>query len=53
MARDIFGNKKTTKDKYLRRKYTESDFKWMYVRFTLFLILSGLFFWFIILGKTI
>ena len=53
MARDIFGNRKIPKDKYLRRKYTESDFRWLYLRFTLFLILSGLFIWFIILGKTI
>jgi hypothetical protein len=53
MARNIFGYKKASKDRFIRRKYDESDIRWLYVKSTLFLIFSGLFLWFIILGKTI
>tara|TARA_Y100000310_G_scaffold14989_1_gene15026 strand:- start:1519 stop:1692 length:174 start_codon:yes stop_codon:yes gene_type:complete len=53
MARNIFGYKKVPRDKYQKHKYDETDIRWLYVKFTIFLISTVLFFWFIILGKTL
>ena len=51
MARDIFGNKKVTReDKYTRKssKYTDSEIRWEQFKIVLWIVLGGLWIYFII-----
>ena len=51
MARDIFGNKKVTReDKYTRKssKYTDSEIRWEQFKIVLWIVLGGLWTYFII-----
>ena len=51
MARDIFGNRKITKeDMYTKKAYSNSDFRWEYYKMATWLILGYAFFHFIIAG---
>ena len=53
MARNIFGYKKVSKDKYLKHKYNESDIRWLHVKAFLGLLVAIAWTYFIIFGKTI
>ena len=51
MARNIFGNKKITReDKYTRKssKYTDSEIRWEQFKIVLWIVLGGLWIYFII-----
>ena len=51
MARDLFGNKKITKeDMYTKIKVTNADVMWEYVKFVIWLALGYAYFNFIIAG---
>ena len=51
MARDLFGNKKITKeDMYTKIKVTNADVMWEYVKFVIWLALGYAYFHFIIAG---
>ena len=51
MARDIFGNRKITKeDMYTKKAYTKSDFKWEYFKMFIYLLLGYIYFHFIVMG---
>ena len=49
MARDIFGFKKVVKiDKHSRSKYSESDIRWEKFKIVIWLVLGGVWTYFII-----
>ena len=51
MSRDIFGNKKVTReDKYTRKSsnYTDSEIRWEQFKIVLWIVLGGLWIYFII-----
>ena len=51
MARDIFGNRKVTReDRYTRKstKYSNSDFRWEKFKIVLWILLGGLYAYFLI-----
>ncbi len=49
MARNIFGYKKTVKiDKHSRSKYSESDIRWEKFKIVIWLVLGGVWTYFII-----
>ena len=49
MARDIFGNQKVIKiDKHSRSKYSESDIRWEKFKIVIWLVLGGVWTYFII-----
>ena len=49
MARDIFGYKKVVKiDKHSRSKYSESDIRWEKFKIVIWLVLGGVWTYFII-----
>jgi len=51
MARNIFGNKRITReDKYTRKstKYTDSEIRWEQFKIVLWIVLGGLWTYFII-----
>ena len=49
MARDIFGFKKVVKiDKHSRSKYSESDIRWEQFKIVIWLVLGGIWTYFII-----
>ena len=52
MARDIFGNRKITRDDRMTGRHiaTNADIRWEYVKIACFLILGSLYFYYIILG---
>ena len=55
MARNIFGNKKITReDKYTRKstKYTDSEIRWEQFKIVLWITLGGLWTYFIIQPQT-
>ena len=54
MARDIFGNRKITKeDMYTRKKaFTASDFRWAYFKMFLILLSGYAYLHFIVMGWT-
>ena len=53
MARDIFGNRRITKeDMYTKKAYSNSDFRWEYYRIVVWLILGYAYFHFVIAGWT-
>ena len=55
MARDIFGNKKITKeDKYTgKSKFTNADIRWEQFKIVLIILTAYLWFHFIIMGWTL
>ena len=53
MARNIFGYKKVSKDKYLKHKYNESDIRWLHLKAFLGLLVAIAWIYFVIFGKTI
>ena len=51
MARDIFGNRRITKeDMYTKKVYSKSDFRWEYFKGFLYLLLAYGYFHFIVMG---
>ena len=51
MARDIFGNRKITKeDRYTRKstKYTNSEIRWEQLKIVIWLVLGGVYAYFLI-----
>jgi len=51
MARDIFGNKKFTRDDmYTKTRVTDADVRMEYVKGVLWLVLGYLYFHFVIMG---
>jgi hypothetical protein len=55
MARDIFGNKKITKeDKYTgKSKFTNADIRWEQFKIVLLILITYIWFHFIIMGWTL
>ena len=54
MARDIFGNRRVTKeDLYTKKRVTDSDVRSEYWKMVLWILIGYLFFHFIIMGWTI
>ena len=56
MARDIFGNRKVTReDRYTRKstKYTSSDIHWEQFKIFIYILLGYIYFHFIVMGWTI
>ena len=54
MARDIFGNRKITKeDMYTKKVYINSDFRWEYFKGFLFFLFGYAYFHFIVMGWAI
>jgi hypothetical protein len=55
MARDIFGNKKVTReDKYTRKstKYSDSEIRWEQFKIVLWILLGGLYAYIILQPQT-
>jgi hypothetical protein len=55
MARDIFGNKKVTReDKYTgKSKFTDADIRWEQFKIVLLILIAYIYFHFIIMGWTL
>ena len=54
MARDIFGNRRITKeDMYTKKVYINSDFRWEYYKTAVWLVLGYAYFHFIVMGWSI
>ena len=55
MARDIFGNKKITKeDKYTgKSKFTDANIRWEQFKIVLLILIAYIWFHFIIMGWTL
>jgi hypothetical protein len=55
MARDIFGNRKVTReDRYTRKstKYTSSDIRWEQFKIVIWIVLGSLYMYFMIQPQT-
>jgi hypothetical protein len=55
MARDIFGNRKVTReDRYTRKstKYTNSDIRWEQFKIVIWIVLGSLYMYFMIQPQT-
>jgi hypothetical protein len=54
MARDIFGNRRITKeDMYTKKVYSKSDFRWEYFKGFLYLLFGYIYFHFIVMGWSV
>ena len=54
MARDIFGNRRVTKeDLYTKKRVTHSDVRSEYVKMVIWVLAGYLFFHFVVMGWTI
>jgi len=54
MSRDIFGNRKITKeDMYTKKVYINSDFRWEYFKGFLFFLFGYAYFHFIVMGWSV
>jgi len=51
MARDIFGNRRITKeDLYTKKTFTSADSRWEYYKMVSYIVIGYLYFHFIIMG---